>query len=210
MKKLWNMIKNLIFDFGGVIADISRESAVNSFRSLGLAEADEMLDSYKQNGIFLELESGRISADDFRQKLGVLCGRELTMHEVGKAWLGFFCGETDTARLEFLESLRGRYRMLLLSNTNYFVMEWARSPRFSSLGQPLDHYMDHLYLSYEMKCVKPDREIFSRMIEHSGIVPGESLFIDDGPANAEAARQMGLEAFCPSCASEWMDYIRSL
>lgn len=204
------MIKNLIFDFGGVIADISRESAVNSFRSLGLKDADGMLDSYKQNGIFLELESGRISADDFRQKLGVLCGRELTMQEVERAWLGFFCSETDTARLEFLESLKGRYRMLLLSNTNPFVMNWARSPRFSRLGKPLDHYMEHLYLSYEMKCVKPYKEIFGKMIEHSGIVPEESLFIDDGQANTETARQMGLEALCPAGADEWMDYIKSL
>lgn len=31
------MIKNLIFDFGGVIAPISREQAVEAFRQLGVA-----------------------------------------------------------------------------------------------------------------------------------------------------------------------------
>lgn len=46
------MIKNLIFDFGGVIAPISREQAVEAFRQLGVADADQRLDKYHQTGIF--------------------------------------------------------------------------------------------------------------------------------------------------------------
>lgn len=45
------MIKNLIFDFGGVIAPISREQAVEAFRQLGVADADQRLDKYHQTGI---------------------------------------------------------------------------------------------------------------------------------------------------------------
>lgn len=44
------MIKNLIFDFGGVIAPISREQAVEAFRQLGVADADQRLDKYHQTG----------------------------------------------------------------------------------------------------------------------------------------------------------------
>ena len=40
------MIKNLIFDFGGVIAPISREQAVEAFRQLGVADAAAQLWSY--------------------------------------------------------------------------------------------------------------------------------------------------------------------
>ena len=68
------MIKNLIFDFGGVIAPISREQAVEAFRQLGVADADQRLDKYHQTGIFQELEEGKITPDEFQVKLGQLCG----------------------------------------------------------------------------------------------------------------------------------------
>ena len=84
------MIKNIVFDFGGVIVDIDRDKAVQAFIKIGLADADTRLDKYHQTGIFQELEEGKLSADEFRRQLGDLCGRELTMEETKQAWLGFF------------------------------------------------------------------------------------------------------------------------
>lgn len=40
------MIKNIVFDFGGVIVDIDRDKAVQAFIKLGLADADTRLDKY--------------------------------------------------------------------------------------------------------------------------------------------------------------------
>ena len=57
------MIKNIVFDFGGVIVDIDRDKAVQAFIKLGLADADTRLDKYHQTGIFQELEEGKLSAD---------------------------------------------------------------------------------------------------------------------------------------------------
>lgn len=64
------MIKNIVFDFGGVIVDIDRDKAVQAFIKLGLADADTRLDKYHQTGIFQELEEGKLSADEFRRLLG--------------------------------------------------------------------------------------------------------------------------------------------
>ena len=60
------MIKNIVFDFGGVIVDIDRDKAVQAFIKLGLTDADSRLDKYHQTGIFQELEEGKLSADEFR------------------------------------------------------------------------------------------------------------------------------------------------
>ena len=54
------MIKNIVFDFGGVIVDIDRDKAVQAFIKLGLADADTRLDKYHQTGIFQELEEGKL------------------------------------------------------------------------------------------------------------------------------------------------------
>ena len=47
------MIKNIVFDFGGVIVDIDRDKAVQAFIKIGLADADTRLDKYHQTGICL-------------------------------------------------------------------------------------------------------------------------------------------------------------
>ena len=54
------MIKNIVFDFGGVIVDIDRDKAVQAFIKIGLADADTRLDKYHQTGIFQELEEGKL------------------------------------------------------------------------------------------------------------------------------------------------------
>lgn len=155
------MIKNIVFDFGGVIADIDREQAVQAFIRLGVKDADRILDKYHQTGIFQELEEGTLTEEAYRNELGKLCGRTLSWEEVQQAWLGFFTG-IDVRKLHYLETLRREgYKLYVLSNTNPYVMGWACSERFSSEGKPLTAYFEKLYLSYQIGCTKPDRRILS-------------------------------------------------
>lgn len=198
------MIKNLIFDFGGVIIDISRTNAVKRFQSIGVTNADEVLDKYHQKGIFLEVEDGRIDADEFCRKLSEMCGREISFDEAQYAWLGFM-SDIPQYRLEYLLELRKKYRLYLLSNTNPFIMGWARSAGFTSAGRPLDDYMDKLYLSYQVGVVKPHREIFDYMIQDSGLIPEESVFIDDGTANIEMGASLGFRTMQPINGEDWRD-----
>ena len=63
------MIKNIIFDFGGVLVDLDRDEAARRFLSLGVHDIEELLDPYLQRGIFLELERGTYSASRFEDIL---------------------------------------------------------------------------------------------------------------------------------------------
>lgn len=203
------MIRNIVFDFGGVIAPINREKAVKAFTEIGLADADSLLDKYHQTGIFQELEEGAIGTADFQQKLGELCGRVLSWKETQQAWLGFFT-EVNGALLECLEQLRPNYRLYVLSNTNPYVMGWACSEDFSPRHKPLDAYFDKLYLSYRIGVTKPDKLIFQRMIDDSGIVPSETLFVDDGTTNIETGRGMGFLTYQPANGEDWREALRTI
>lgn len=203
------MITNLIFDFGGVIAPISREKAVEAFARLGLADADQRLDKYHQTGIFQELEEGKISPDCFQQKLGELCGHTPDWKETRQAWMGYFTG-LDERLLDCLKELRKRYKLFVLSNTNPYVMDWACSPEFSSKGKSLTEYFDKLYLSYQIGVTKPDRRIFDYLIADAGIDPAESLFVDDGPGNVQAAHALGFQTYCPRNDEDWRDALAAL
>ena len=82
------MIKNLVFDFGGIIADFEFSRALAAFERVGLKNPAEYLDSYHQRGFFRELESGRIGADEFVRRLGECAGREVSYAEAREAWFG--------------------------------------------------------------------------------------------------------------------------
>ncbi|NDV56613.1 HAD family phosphatase [Bacteroides sp. 519] len=196
------MIKNIVFDLGGVIMDINRESAVKRFEELGITNAEELLDKYHQKGIFLEVEDGRIDADGFCRKLSELANRELSFEDAKYGWLGFITG-VPLYRLHYMEELRKKYNLYLLSNTNPFIMSWARSKDFNSEGKPLDYYFDKLYLSYQVGVVKPDKGIFDYLIKDASINPAESVFVDDGSANIKMGKELGFEVMQPINGEDW-------
>ena len=59
------MIKNIIFDLGGVIITLDHQYAVKCFERLGLPDAALQLDPYTQGGMFGDLEEGKITAEEF-------------------------------------------------------------------------------------------------------------------------------------------------
>ena len=75
------MIKNIVFDLGGVIMTIDQDEALRRFQSLGLADAERQLDPYTQSGIFGDVEEGKITAEEFRTELSRLVSRELSFDD---------------------------------------------------------------------------------------------------------------------------------
>lgn len=203
------MIKNLIFDFGGVIVDLDRDRAVKHFESLGMSNAEELLDKYHQRDIFLEVEDGRIDADEFCRKLSKYCHREISFNEAKAAWLAFFVGDPQY-RLDYMEELHRKYKIYILSNTNPFVMSWARSAGFTAARKPLDYYADHVYASYQVKAIKPDKEFFEYVIKDTGVNPTETVFIDDGTANVEMGKELGFHVLQPINGEDWREKLNRL
>ena len=201
-------ISNIAFDLGGVVLALSYENAVSRFEEIGLRNARSHLDAFCQHGIFGDLELGRISAEEFRVELGKLIGREVTASECYYAWHGYV--ETvPQHNLDTLLHLRQQgYKVCLLSNTNPYMMQWARTPDFDGGSHPIDYYFDHLYLSYECKIMKPSPGIFEKMLQGQDSTPDETLFIDDSTKNCSAAQQLGIHTLCPQNNEDWVPLLR--
>ncbi len=204
------VIKNIVFDLGGVIMTLDPAEALRRFKALGLSDAERYLDSYTQSGIFGNLEEGKITAEDFRSKLSSLTGHELTFDECRHAWLGYR-KDVPQRNLDLLKELRAKgYRLILLSNTNPFMMDWALSSEFDGKGSSLNDYFDALYLSYRLGIMKPAPDFFRQVLDNENILPEEILFVDDGPRNVEAAGKLGFMTMCPDNGSDWTGELRSL
>ncbi len=196
-----------MFDLGGVIMTIDQPSAVERFKEIGLKDADTRLDPYTQSGIFGDLEEGKITDREFIAELSKLVGRELSYDECKYAWRGY-TKEVPMRNIKVLDKLKSMgYRLILISNTNPFMMDWAMSSDFSGDGRPLSAFFDSLYMSYKMKVMKPNERMFCEIIRQEGINPEETLFVDDGPKNVSMGKTLGLKTFCPKNGEDWTNEI---
>ena len=208
-EKILNMNQNndnkmhVVFDLGGVIFRLDKMIAIERFKEIGVAQVEEFLDDYAQKGIFGELEAGQISAEQYRDLLSRIVGKELTMVQLEYAWTGY-AAELYQRNFDALLRLRREgFPVALLSNTNPFMMRWVRSSEFDGHGHGIEYYFDRLYLSYEMRMMKPSPEIFKAMIDGEQTTPSNILFIDDSARNCEAAAALGIQTLNPDNCSDW-------
>lgn len=195
-------IKNIIFDFGGVLINLDRQRCIDSFTQLGL-NVEGMIGEFAQpEGIFMQLEKGIITPAEFRDKVRTLSGKELSDEKIDEAWNSFLV-DIPTYKLEALLKLREKYMVYLLSNTNEIHWNWSCTNAFPYKAFNEVDYFEQSFLSYEMKMVKPEAQIFETVLEETGILPEETFFIDDSEANCKAAEALGISTYLCQSGEDW-------
>lgn len=203
------MIKNLLFDMGGVVFRQNSEEAYRRFREAGIDPAKYMGD-YGQKDFFLDVETGVINADEFSRRMAKAAGREeVSWQEAQYCWLGFI-RDVPMERLHFLEQLRKKYHVCLLSNTNPFIMAFTRSTDFCEEHRPITDFFDSLFCSYEMHTYKPNADIFLKALAADGMKAEESIFVDDSKKNVEAAERLGFHTLHVQPDEDWMDRLERI
>ena len=223
------MIKNIIFDFGGVLLDLRPDRCISEFKKIGIPEIEQMLSLAHQKGVLDEMERGKLSLEAFCdtirsahtgafERTGKL--RSMipfmkdgypipapTNRQVVMAFSSM-CDGIPAYRLDFIRQLRKEgFHVSALSNTN--PVHWNYCLRsFIEAGYDPSELFDFTWLSYEMHLVKPDPAMFEAILAASGYVPDETLFVDDNRQNCKAAESFGIHTFCPPIRSDWTVQIR--
>lgn len=202
------MIKNLLFDLGGVIMNIRRDNCADAFRQLGMTNPDEFLDEYVQAGPFEGIENGSMTIDRFHDAIREIIGNDnLTAGQIDEAFGRFLIG-IPRHRLEQLRELHRHYRLFLLSNTNPIMWRDGIAKGFSQEGHDVNFYFDGIVKSYEAHCMKPDPQIFRYAEKELGIVPQETLFLDDSQRNLDAAAALGFKTLLVAPGSEFFALLK--
>ncbi len=201
------MIKNLLFDLGGVIMDIDRNHCVKAFKQLGMDDPDIFLGEYSQTGPFGELESGKISAEEFHNALRPYLPDTITDEQMDAAFSDFLIGIPES-RLNALKELREKYKVYILSNTNPIMWDNRIAEEFRKQGENLDAYTDGAITSFEEKVMKPDARIFEIACQKLNIKPEETVFLDDSKANTEAASALGFHTIHVAPGTEFTTLLK--
>ena len=188
-------IRNVILDLGGVILELDVDATIRAFVELGfppLQSADIILSKYP---FFLEFETGQLSPDEFIMKVMEISGNHCSRQETLKAWNAMILG-FHAESIELVLRLREKYRFFLLSNTNAIHEIYYNDQLKEQHGiKNLDRIFEKVYYSHDLKMRKPDAEIFRYVLEDAGLLPGESLYIDDTIDHIETAGSLGIRAY---------------
>lgn len=178
------IIKNIIFDFGGVLIDWNPRYLYRKVFS----EEEEMEEflTVVCNGEWNEKQDGgRLFSEGIR---------ELTQEHPDKSdKIALYFDRWDEMIGGAIEGTPEiLYRLKSLGYALYGLTNWSGETfhRTRKMFAFLDE-LDGIVVSGDEKMLKPDPAIFRLLTRRYGISPEESLFIDDNQANIEAARKLG-------------------
>lgn len=185
-------LRNIIFDLGGVLINIDYARTKDAFEALGFNKFEAMYSQYTADALFSDLETGKISDSDF---YSVLMKQEpyLSENDLRNAWNAMLL-EFRLGSLSFLEDLRQRYNLYLLSNTNVIHRAAFKTIFREQTGfESLDNFFTRSWYSDLVGLRKPNEDIFEFVLEDADLKANETLFIDDSYNNIETAKKLGFE-----------------
>lgn len=180
------MIRAVTFDFGGVLMRTGDYAGRRKWeRRLGLGErgADELVFASPAG---TRAQLGEVTDEEIWRAAGERYG--LDAEEIAEFRRDFWSGDfIDRELVGLIRRLRARYKLGLLSNA------WdTLRPLLARQG--LAPLFDVVVISCEEGLMKPDPEIFRRLLARLDVAPGEAVFVDDMPANVDGARAAGMHA----------------
>lgn len=180
------MVKNIIFDLGNVLLNFKPIVYLHTQIS-DKAKVQEIYEEIFTSKEWLMLDRGMITEED---AINEICNRSTENTELIKLamnnWYQLLTPIEGT--VEILKKLKHKgYRLYVLSNFHLLAYEDV-TKRYEFFK-----YFDGGIISYKEKLIKPDKDIYDKLIKKYKINPKESIFIDDTIENIESARMLSFK-----------------
>ena len=195
VKQDLSSVRNIIFDLGNVLLNLDFDATINGFRQLGMNDKVVNRQQAYADPVFYDLEVGRITPEAFRARVrAIVNNNEATDQQIDDAWCAMIL-DIPAFRVEVVKELGKKFNVYLFSNTNIIHISKLHRQFKAEHGIDFHSLFVKDYYSHELHERKPDLTSYKKMIEHSGINPAESLFIDDLEKNIRGAQDAGLKTF---------------
>jgi putative hydrolase of the HAD superfamily len=181
-------MKVILFDCFGVLSSPVYSTIFEKYFSDQI-ERQEWMDK------FVDLDLAMLSEEDLVTQLSsrLKISEDTLRMEINNT------PELNRQLLDYIRGeLKGKYTIGVLSNIVTSIFDRI-------MTSELDLF-DILFISSELRLVKPDLRIYQVAIEKSGVEPSEILFIDDRAENIEAAQKLGINGIVyKDFASFWQE-----
>ena len=203
-------VKNLIFDLGGVILDLSVDTTLEHLARLSGLSKEKAIEIFHKSPGFNEYEKGGMDDASFRQYLREIYNVNASDKEIDACWNAMLLG-IPPVKLKLLKTLQQQYNVLLLSNTNDIHLSYINSVILPGItGETsLDLYFHKAYYSHRMNMRKPDAGIFEYVLQENKMIPSQTLFLDDNALNVAGAQSVGIQTVHVTTPDLILDYFNA-
>lgn len=175
------MPRAFLFDIGNVLLTFDFTRVLRALESHGWGPDDSL--HGKLVPLILAMEEGQLDNGTFIQAAKTAAAFNGPDEIFADAYCDIFTPNAPMVAL--VERLAATHPLYLLSNTSGLHLDFIREryPFFR-------HFTGGVY-SHEARSLKPDTVIYRQAIEQCGLIPEETLYIDDLPANTAAGSRHG-------------------
>lgn len=179
------MIKNIVFDFGGVLLDWNPGHFYKN-----IFTDNEEMEWFLSNICTDEWNAEQDRGRSFEEGVSILKS-EYSEHAknielFSSQWEKMLKGEIDGS-IQILKELKEKYKIYGLTN-------WS-AETFPIVYQKYDFFklFDGIVVSGTEKMIKPDQQFFQLLLDRYDLKAEECLFIDDNEKNIQAALDLGFK-----------------
>lgn len=181
------MIKNIIFDFGGVLLDWNPRYLYKPYFNND-EEMEHFLADICNGEWNIKQDAGRPFAEAVKEL-------QAKFPEYAEAIQMYDDDWEKMLKCELPESIDLLKELKSMGYGIYGLTNWSAE----KIGYAFANYsffslFDGIVVSGVEKVVKPDRKIYEILLERYSLKPGECVFIDDNPDNVDMAKVLGINA----------------
>jgi 2-haloacid dehalogenase len=178
------MIRNVVFDVGGVLVRLRYQPLVRYLQDAGVDMTD--LPAWLETIDLNAHERGEITGEELLERVAASAVQPLDREDLGRRWLDMF--ERTGEMFELAAGLMDQYRVYLLSNVG--DLHWRHLDETYGIAA-----VGHgAIASFRVGAVKPSAAIYREAERRFGLAPEATVFIDDLARNVAGARACGWQA----------------
>ena len=176
------MIKNIIFDIGGVMFDDSTQNISNILNR----DASELCKKVYGKS-FIDCVLGNQEVSDYIESFKNDSDYEIIKYILGKDNL-HISYPLMKDNFDYISKLKNKgYNLYILSNISRESYEYIKNTI------DIDKLFKGGIYSYQEKLLKPDRQIYELIVNKYNLNKDETLFFDDKQKNVDAACNFGIK-----------------
>lgn len=175
------MKKWIIFDAMGVVFNVGDDT--NDLLVPFVQERNNTITREKINEVYMDTSLGKITSDEFWKRMNITESEK--EKDICIEYLDS-CLTLDENFIEVAKKLKDNYNLGILSND---VSEWSAYLRKK---YEIDEVVEFSVISGDVKCRKPNVEIYQIAIKQTGTEAKNCVFIDDRDKNLVPAIEQGM------------------
>ena len=195
-------IKAVFFDLGGVIVRTEFQAPRQQLAERLGMEYEDLSKIVFDSDSGIRASMGEITSADHWASVVKRLKRPAS--ELSLIRDEFFAGDiVDRTLVEYIRSLRGKYKTGLISNAWSDLRDFVVREKF-------DDAFDKMIISAEVGVMKPEPKIFQIALEQFGVKPKEAVFVDDFYVNIEGCEKVGIKGIHFKDAESTLQQLKEL